>query len=58
MMSFIAVFNIMENDFGLLNRSGFYDNLLETTFECPVFLNTFTIFVKGCGTDALKLSSC
>ncbi|MPN47657.1 hypothetical protein SDC9_195261 [bioreactor metagenome] len=44
-MFFVPLFNVPEDLQGLFGGGSVNDYFLKTTFQCPVFLNVFTIFV-------------
>ena len=58
MVVFVFILNIVQNVKGLLGGGGFEDNLLETTFESPVFFNVLAVFVQRCRTDTLQFAAC
>ena len=57
-MCFVAVLDVVENDFGFLHRGRLYDDFLESAFECSVLLDALTILIEGCCTDTLEFASC
>lgn len=55
-MVLVPVLNIAQNLQSFVCCCRLDDNLLETPFECTVFLNALTVFIERRGTDALYCS--
>ena len=54
MMALKAVLETSENRDGILDRRFTDLDLLESSFQGPVFFDIFPVFIKGRGTDALE----
>ena len=52
-MSFVSVFDILQNLQRLVGRCRFKYHLLKSSFQCAIFLNAVAIFVERGGTNAL-----
>ena len=55
MVVFVFVFNLVQNQNGLLNGGRFYHHLLKTPFQSAVFFYILSVFVQGGGSNALDL---
>ena len=57
-MDFKTLFQASEDGNRIFHRRLIDQHLLESSFECGVFFDVFTIFIQGRSTDAVKLASC
>ena len=57
-MPFVSVLDVVKNGHGLFRCCGFYHHFLETSFQCPVFLDGFAVFIKCGGSNTLYGASC